>query len=179
MIAAVVTSVPILFTMLIAILPIKERVNLKANVVEKKHKSNPIVSGFKIFINMLKGMKDLITFPPFVFVAIINIVGGLTQALVFNNINLWVKYWVAEETKTNLILTVAQIGLIIGVVFFSLLAKKITKKWSLTWGSILGFVVFVALFFVQPHQLLIVFVLMFVGSFYVVIYLLSINVNNK
>eukprot|EP01094_Clydonella_sp_ATCC50884_P012980 TRINITY_DN2326_c1_g2_i1.p1 TRINITY_DN2326_c1_g2~~TRINITY_DN2326_c1_g2_i1.p1 ORF type:complete len:557 (-),score=191.89 TRINITY_DN2326_c1_g2_i1:137-1807(-) len=115
--------------------------------------------------SFLYDVVDLLTFLPFLVVSVMNLLGLLSVTYFVNNVYLYMKYVIKEESETNFVLLALQVSLISSFVFWGSMAKFLSKRFVFLIGCLPWILTMTALFFVPAHDLWAVYLCVIVRGF--------------
>jgi glycoside/pentoside/hexuronide:cation symporter, GPH family len=106
-----------------------------------------------------KGMRIVFNNKAFVMVSLIYLLSWLAIQFVQNNLLLYVKYWVGAESYFGFLVLGVQISAFLFLLMWAKISSKIGKQNIYYIGMAFWVIVEIALFFVQPGQVTLLFVL--------------------
>jgi GPH family glycoside/pentoside/hexuronide:cation symporter len=111
-----------------------------------------------------EGLRIVFKNQAFIYVTIIYLMSWLSIQFVQANLLLYVRYWVGAEEQFAMLILAVQFSAFIFLLFWSWVSGRIGKKNIYYIGMSFWVVVAIALFFVQPGQVTLLFVLAFLAG---------------
>jgi GPH family glycoside/pentoside/hexuronide:cation symporter len=112
----------------------------------------------------LEGLKIVFSNRAFINVTIIYLMSWLCIQFVQANLLLYVRYWVNAEDQFSFLILAVQVSAFLFLLFWAWLSNRIGKKNIYFAGMTFWIVVEIALFFVQPGQVTLLYILAFLAG---------------
>ncbi|MGD2162598.1 MAG: MFS transporter [Anaerolineales bacterium] len=108
-------------------------------------------------LNYLNGMKVAFQNKAFIYVTIIYLLSWLSIQFVQGNLILYVRYWMGDESRFGMLVLAVQVSAFLFVLLWTRVSARIGKKRTYYLGMSAWVLVSIALFFLQPGQIGVLF----------------------
>jgi GPH family glycoside/pentoside/hexuronide:cation symporter len=107
----------------------------------------------------VEGLRIAFANRAFIYVTLIYLLSWLSIQFVQTNLILYVKYWIGAESQFGTLVLAVQVSTFLFVLLWTRVSRRIGKQSTYYIGMVFWIAVEVVLFFVQPGQMLLLFVL--------------------